>query len=53
MPVPEFTVAGLGTALIDQAIPKAKGSREFGEDGFTCRIELTLPQDKPDWPDTE
>jgi two-component sensor histidine kinase len=38
MPVPEFIVAGLGTALIDQAIPKAKVSREFGEDGLRARL---------------
>jgi two-component system CheB/CheR fusion protein len=48
VPVSEFTVAGLGTALIDQAIPETKVVREFGPDGLICRIELTLPQVGPD-----
>jgi two-component system CheB/CheR fusion protein len=48
VPVAEFTVAGLGIALIDQAIPETKVVREFGPDGLICRIELALPLAGPD-----
>ncbi|MBV9702620.1 MAG: PAS domain-containing protein [Methylobacteriaceae bacterium] len=36
--------AGFGTALIDNGIPNARVSREFGPDGLVCTIELPLPE---------
>ncbi|HET9445814.1 MAG TPA: sensor histidine kinase, partial [Steroidobacteraceae bacterium] len=36
---------GLGSNLIDHAIPGAKVKRDFQEDGLMCTIELALPDD--------
>jgi two-component system CheB/CheR fusion protein len=35
---------GFGSALIDKGIPGATVKREFRSDGFTCTIELPLPE---------
>ena len=34
---------GLGSSLIENAIPRATVQREFQKQGMTCTIELTLP----------
>ena len=34
--------AGLGTALIERGIPKAKVEREFRPEGFACTIEVPI-----------
>jgi two-component system CheB/CheR fusion protein len=36
--------AGLGSALIEHAIPHAKVRREFGPEGLVCTIELPLAE---------
>jgi two-component system CheB/CheR fusion protein len=42
-PVTQPTPSGLGSKLIDHAIPGAKISREFQTDGLVCAMELPLP----------
>jgi two-component system CheB/CheR fusion protein len=42
-PVKQPTASGLGSKLIDHAIPGAKISREFQTDGLVCAMELPLP----------
>jgi len=37
---------GLGSKLIDNAIPGARVRREFGGDGLACTIELPLPSEQ-------
>jgi two-component system CheB/CheR fusion protein len=38
--------AGLGTRLIENAIPGADVRREFQASGLVCTIELSLPEDE-------
>jgi two-component system, chemotaxis family, CheB/CheR fusion protein len=42
--VREPTVRGLGSNLIEGAIPGASVHREFGPEGLGCTIELALPE---------
>jgi two-component system CheB/CheR fusion protein len=44
-PVKPPTTSGLGSTLIDHAIPGAKISREFQANGLVCTMELPLPAD--------
>lgn len=43
-PAERFKSVGLGTTLIDNGIPGANVLREFGPEGFVCRITLPLPK---------
>lgn len=43
-PVRRNNRVGFGTALIEHGIPNAKVSREFNVAGFTCTIELPMPE---------
>jgi two-component system CheB/CheR fusion protein len=40
--------SGLGSALIERAIPNATVRREFREDGLFCTIEVSLPEEGED-----
>jgi two-component system CheB/CheR fusion protein len=40
------TTRGMGTSLIENAIPDAAVRREFGSQGLTCTIELLLPAEE-------
>jgi two-component system, chemotaxis family, CheB/CheR fusion protein len=42
--VREPAAQGFGSTLIDTAIPGAKVKREFRPDGFSCTIEVPLPE---------
>jgi two-component system CheB/CheR fusion protein len=42
-PVKRNNRVGFGTALIEQGIPNAKVNREFNVAGFTCTIDLPIP----------
>ena len=41
-PPADSPAAGLGSNLIDNAIPGAKVRREFSAEGLVCTIQLTL-----------
>jgi two-component system CheB/CheR fusion protein len=41
--------AGLGSSLIDHAIPAAEVKREFKAEGLICTIELPLPEEAGDY----
>lgn len=40
------STSGLGTSLIENAIPHAAVRREFGSQGLTCTIEVPLQAEK-------
>jgi two-component system CheB/CheR fusion protein len=42
-PVAEPATAGLGTTLIEGALPNATVTREFRPEGFVCRLIMPLP----------
>jgi len=42
--------AGLGSALIGEAIPNAKVMRDFQPSGFTCTIRVLMPEPGRDGP---
>jgi two-component system CheB/CheR fusion protein len=45
---PESPTAGLGSQLIEHAIPGATVRRRYHEDGLACTIELPLPTERDD-----
>lgn len=45
---PESPTAGLGSQLIEHAIPGATVRRQYHEDGLACTIELPLPTERDD-----
>ena len=44
----EGQAAGLGSQLIEHAIPGAKVRRNFDQEGLACTIELPLPSEPDD-----